>query len=252
MPVNPIKLGQPARKIAAALAAVTPDDELRAKKSNGVMVLYARPRAKGVQRVMQDLFSNRKEKLGNAHALLQQRFSHLPEGTRDAALKSCRWHAPAAGNYQKAFQAIVDTDYMPNRFESFMSEPAFASFMPGFREFALPKGLADDFDFVLNLNGLTNLKPKAAQRLAASIMVSMAAETAAFNVKGITIEAAAGKFGVNDKKQMRAMTEKQWLARMDGKTGAQLSAVFASFQKELADDLHKNCYIQFVQAGKNS
>ncbi|MDO8299055.1 hypothetical protein [Lacisediminimonas sp.] len=251
MPVNPIKLAQPAGKIAAALAAAAPDDELRAKKSNGVMVLYARPRAKGVQRVMQDLFSNRKEKLGNAHALLQQRFSHLPEGTRDAALKSCRWHAPAAGNYQKGFQAIVDTD-MPDRFESFMSEPAFTSFMPGFREFADKRQLGDEFDFVLNLNGLAGLEPKAAQKLAASVMASMAAETPAFNVKGNTIEAAAGKFGVKDKKQMRAMTEKQWLARMDGKTGPELSAVLSSFQQEVANDLHKNCYLQFVQAGKKS
>ncbi len=247
MPVNPIKLAQPAGKIAAELAAVAPDDELRAKESNGVMVLYARPRAKGVQRVMQDMFSNRKQKLGNAHALLQQRLSHLPEATRDAALKSCRWHAPAAGNYQKAFQTIADAHKMPVRFESFMSDPAFTSLMPGYREFVVKRGLGDDFDFVLKLNGLAKLEPKAAQKLAASVMASMAVENPAFNVKGSTIETGAGEFGVKDKKQMRAMTEKQWLAKMDGKTGPELSAVLSSFQKEVANDLHINCYIDFVK-----
>ena len=251
MPVNPINLAQPAGKIAAKLATFAPDDELRAKKKNGVMILYARPRATGVQGVMQDLFSKRKQKLGNAHALLQQRFSHIPEKDREAALKPCRWHAPDTGNYHAAFQAIVNND-MPDRFELFMSDSAFASFLPGFREFANNRRLSEDFDFVLSLQGMAELKPEAAQKLAASIMASMAAEIPAYNVKGDTIEVAARKFGVDDKKKMRAMTEEQWLAQMDGKTGAELSRVLSSFQKEVANDLHKNCYLQFVQDGKKS
>lgn len=245
MNVNPINLAQPVENIAAEFRKVPANHEVRAKIQNGVMVLYTRPRPTGARRIMQDLFANRKQKLGNAYQVVTSRLSTLKPDSRDAAMKKIRWQVPSAGNFNAAFSAVGNADELPRSFSDFLEADHRSIYMDALRKFAASKGLARELHFTEKVHGLKSLLPAAALDLAVEIITEVASSESGFNIYESDMLEIGKRAGVGAKSVMRSMSAVQWRQQLADKSVDELANILDPFLTVMTTDLQRNLYIQW-------
>ena len=96
-----------AHEIAKDFGSVPADHEVRIKKRNGSLVLYTRPRATGVQRILQNLFADRAQKRSNAYQTINRHLAqHWQRNICEAALQKARGRESNADDYKRVFETI--------------------------------------------------------------------------------------------------------------------------------------------------
>lgn len=244
MVTNTINLHQSAAQVAKELAKEPDGSEIRAKFANGILVLYCKAEPTGLERLAQNLFAKRKEKLALAHRALGDRLKLLPDAAHEKALKHCRWQNPSVKVYQAAFSDAAAHEKLPARLHDFLSSPLREIFMPQFRAMAEKAVCGEDLDFVLKARTVKDMPLGDAQRFAARLLAGMCGEVKEYNVAEGRVASVASQL-VDSKKTWSGMTAEQWRDKIKEKgwNSAQIEALLVRpFADDVTTLLHNNFY----------